>query len=101
MKKSDLVQRLSLRFPDLIGRDAHVSVKLIHDGIMQALFERKRVEIREFGVFEVHHRPPRNACNPKTGETYRVGDRYLPHFRPGKELRSRVEAAARLGAALP
>ena len=101
MLKSELLHRLALRHLSLSDSDIYVAVDLIHRAVSDALVKRKRVEIRDFGVFEVNHRKPRSARNPKTGEKLLTRAKYIPHFRPGKELRERVEAAALRGESLP
>ena len=59
----------------------------------EALINNQRIEIRGFGSFSLHYRPPRNAHNPKTGEKVVTMAKYSPHFKPGKELRERVDAS--------
>jgi integration host factor subunit beta len=92
--KSELIERLASRFRQLLMKDAEVAVQTIHEGMTQALQDRKRIEIRGFGTFSLSHRPPRVARNPKSGESVRVPERYLPHFKAGKELRERVDDTA-------
>jgi integration host factor subunit beta len=58
----------------------------------QFLAEGKRIEIRGFGSFSLHYRPPRTGRNPKTGEAVSLPAKYVPHFKPGKELRDRVNS---------
>ena len=58
-----------------------------------ALAMGDRIEVRGFGSFSLHYRPPRVGRNPKTGSTVHVPDKYVPHFKPGKELRERVKDA--------
>jgi len=58
----------------------------------QALASGERIEIRGFGSFSLSHRPARQGRNPKTGATVMLPERYVPHFRPGKDLRDRVNA---------
>jgi integration host factor subunit beta len=64
--------------------------------LAQVLASGERIEIRGFGSFSLHYRPPRIGRNPKTGESVQLGAKFVPHFKPGKELRERVD----LGAAL-
>jgi integration host factor subunit beta len=90
MTKSELIARLAARFRHLVTKDAEIVVRTIHASMSQALQERKRIEIRGFGSFSVSHRPPRVARNPKSGEAVRVPEKFLPHFRAGKELRERI-----------
>jgi integration host factor subunit beta len=94
MTKSELIERLAWRFRQLVAKDADVAVKTIHDAMTQALNDGKRIEIRGFGSFCLNHRPPRVGRNPKSGEKVRVPAKYVPHFRPGKELRERVYVPA-------
>jgi integration host factor subunit beta len=58
----------------------------------QALASGERIEIRGFGSFSLHYRPPRQGRNPKTGTTVALAGKYVPHFKPGKELRERVNS---------
>jgi len=81
-----------------VAKDAEIAVRTIHEAMTQALRERKRIEIRGFGSFSLSHRPPRIARNPKSGEAVRVPEKYLPHFKAGKDLRERVYEPA-VGAA--
>ena len=93
MTRSDLVAILAKNFPALTVKDAEMAVKEIIDAIGEAIARGDRVEIRGFGVFSVHQRPPRIARNPKTGEKVSVPAKAMPHFKPGKELRERVDQA--------
>ena len=69
------------------------SINHILELMSEALINGKRIEIRGFGSFSLHYRPPRNAHNPKTGEKVITDAKYSPHFKPGKELRERVDAS--------
>jgi integration host factor subunit beta len=91
MTRSELVVRLAARFPKLIAKDADCAVKMILDAMTDALARGHRVEIRGFGSFALSHRPPRVGRNPKSGEQVRVPEKYVPHFKAGKELRERVD----------
>lgn len=90
MKKSDLIARLSQRFPGLSATDARVSVGLILQGIAEALSAGQRVEIRGFGSFSIAYHRPRVGRNPRTGEPVPVPAKASPHFKAGKDLRRRV-----------
>jgi len=92
MTRSDLIQRLTGRFPQLTLADTEVSVKTVLDAISQRLSEGGRAEIRGFGVFSLNVRPPRIGRNPKTGEKVNVPEKRAPHFKAGKELRERVDS---------
>lgn len=94
MTKSDLIERLSERQSMLNYRDVELAVKLILEQMSENLSEGDRIEIRGFGSFTLHHRPARIGRNPKSGEAVKLDEKYVPHFKPGKELRDRVNAAA-------
>jgi len=94
MTKSELVSRLAARFPQLVAKDADCAVKMILDAMIEALVEGHRIEIRGFGSFGLNHRPSRVSRNPKSGEKVQVPAKRVPHFKAGKELRERVDAAA-------
>lgn len=96
MTRKQLIAALARRFPTLTEQDAALSVKYIFDALAGALVQGGRVEVRGFGSFSVRTRPPRNAHNPKTGEPVAVGEKRVPHFLPGKELRERVDCSSQL-----
>lgn len=91
MTRSDLVARLAERFGQLTQRDAEFAVKTILDAMSEALAKGHRIEIRGFGSFALNYRPPRVGRNPKSGEKVQVPEKYVPHFKAGKELRERVD----------
>jgi len=93
MTKSELIARLAERFPQLVVKDADLSVKMILDAMTEALAKGDRIEIRGFGSFSLNYRPPRTGRNPKTGEKVQVPAKHVPHFKAGKELRERVDEA--------
>lgn len=90
MTKSELILRLSKKYPHLYQRDIETLVATIFDDISQALVEGGRVELRGFGAFSIRKREARKARNPKNGQEVRIGERYAIYFRTGKELRERV-----------
>ncbi len=94
MTKSELIERISLRLTHLMQKDVELAVKLVLDQISNALSRDERVEIRGFGSFSLHHRPARVGRNPKTGESVNIPPKSVPHFKPGKEMRERVNANA-------
>jgi integration host factor subunit beta len=94
MTKSELIARLAERFPQLVAKDADMSVKMILDAMTEALAIGDRIEIRGFGSFSLNYRPPRTGRNPKTGSKVQVPAKYVPHFKAGKELRERVDQLA-------
>lgn len=93
MTKSDLIARLAERFPQLVAKDADFAVKMILDAMSEALAKGDRIEIRGFGSFSLNYRPPRVGRNPKSGDKVSVPEKWVPHFKAGKELRERVDSA--------
>lgn len=92
MTKSELIEILARKQPQLNSKDVELAVKTILEHMVQVLSNGERIEIRGFGSFSLHYRPPRVGRNPKTGESVQLGAKYVPHFKPGKELRERVDA---------
>ncbi|ACL72628.1 integration host factor subunit beta [Thioalkalivibrio sulfidiphilus] len=92
MTKSELIEILARKQSHLAYKDVELSVKTMLEHLSQALATGDRIEIRGFGSFSLHFRPPRVGRNPKTGETVSLPGKYVPHFKPGKELRERVNA---------
>lgn len=92
MTRSDLVEALASRFAQLGQRDAELAVKAILDAMSDAMVQGQRIEIRGFGSFSVTHRPPRIGRNPRSGESVAIPEKRVPHFKPGKALRERVDA---------
>jgi len=90
MTKSELMEALAKKQSQLAFRDVELAVKTILEQMTQALATGDRIEIRGFGSFSLHFRPPRMGRNPKTGEPVPLAGKYVPHFKPGKELRERV-----------
>ena len=90
MTKSELIQRLSKRYPHLYQRDIEVLVNTMFEEITKALATGNRVELRGFGAFSVRSREARAARNPKNGAMVSVGSRNAIYFRTGKELRERI-----------
>ncbi|MBK1692838.1 integration host factor subunit beta [Ectothiorhodospira mobilis] len=94
MTKSELIDILARKQNHLAYKDVELSVKTLLEQMSQALATGDRIEIRGFGSFSLHFRPPRVGRNPKTGETVSLPGKYVPHFKPGKELRERVNEPA-------
>ncbi len=90
MTKSELIEVLHREQPHLKTEDVEMAVKLLLDLMSGTLAQHDRIEIRGFGSFSVHYRSPRTGRNPKTGVAVELPSRHVPHFRPGKELRTRV-----------
>lgn len=90
MTKSELIERITMQQGQLSSKEIELAVKAILDHMTHTLGVGDRIEIRGFGSFSVHYRAPRVGRNPKTGESVALEGRYVPHFKPGKELRDRV-----------
>jgi len=95
MNRSDLIAVIAKEQSHLDYGDVELAVKYILEHMTQALASGERIEIRGFGSFSLSHHPSRRGRNPKTGATVMLPERYVPHFRPGKELRERVNAVYR------
>ncbi len=94
MTKSELIELLSERQRHLGPSDVEMAVKTILEQMSETLASNERIEVRGFGSFSLHYRPPRTGRNPKTGAAVELPGKYVPHFKPGKELRERVNSAA-------
>jgi len=92
MTKSDLIDLMASGQSTLSERDVEYAVKVMLQQMSDALASGERIEIRGFGSFRLHSRPARIGRNPKTGAAVAVPARHVPHFKPGKELRNRVNA---------
>lgn len=90
MTKSELIEVLAQKNSDLPFKDVEQAVKTLLEHMSESLAGGERIEIRGFGSFSLHYRPPRLGRNPKTGEAVALTGKYVPHFKPGKELRTRV-----------
>lgn len=90
MTKSELIEYISEKQTQLTLKDVEVSIKLLLDHMSEILASGERIEIRGFGSFSLHYRAPRTGRNPKTGEAVVLEGKYVPHFKPGKEMRDRV-----------
>jgi integration host factor subunit beta len=90
MTKSELIERIAAEQTQLSAKDVELAVKMILDHMAETLAEGERIEIRGFGSFSLHYREARLGRNPKTGEKVELEGKYVPHFKPGKELRERV-----------
>ncbi|AIL32913.1 integration host factor subunit beta [Basilea psittacipulmonis] len=92
MTKSELIEALSLQFPQFPARDSELAVRVLLDEMINTLADGGRIEVRGFGSFALTHREARMGRNPKSGEPVEVPAKWVPHFKPGKELRQRVDA---------
>ncbi|MBI79605.1 MAG: integration host factor subunit beta [Pseudomonadota bacterium] len=90
MTKSEFIELIASKQTHLPLKDVELAVKHILEVMSDTLAKGDRIEIRGFGSFALHYRPPRMGRNPKTGEPVSLSGRYVPHFKPGKDLRDRV-----------
>lgn len=91
--KSELIAEISRQLSHLPEKDIALAVNSVIEQMSTILSEGGRIEIRGFGSFCLHYRPPRKAHNPKTGEKLVTEPKYAVHFKPGKELREEVNAS--------
>ena len=92
MTKSELIEAIARKQKHLPAKDVELAVKHLLDLMSDSLAKGEGIEIRGFGSFSLHYRPPRIGRNPKTGESVALAAKHVPHFKPGKELRERVNA---------
>lgn len=97
MTKSELIELIASRQSQLSAKDVELAVKTILEHMSQTLETGERIEIRGFGSFSLHYREPRKGRNPKTGDAVQLTGKYVPHFKPGKELRERVNMGLQAG----
>lgn len=90
MTKSELIERIAARQQQLSQKDVELAIKTMIEQMSETLARGSRIEIRGFGSFSLHYRAPRIGRNPKTGESVGLSGKYVPHFKPGKALRDRV-----------
>ena len=93
MTRSELIDLMAESQNQLSPKDVELAVKLLIDCMAETLSSGERIEIRGFGSFSLHYREPRIGRNPKSGEKVELEGKYVPHFKPGKELRDRVNAS--------
>jgi integration host factor subunit beta len=93
MTKSELIEVLAAKQSHLAYKDVELAVRCVLEQMSSALASGDRIEIRGFGSFSLHYRPPRMGRNPKTGDAVALAGKHVPHFKPGKELRDRVNGA--------
>jgi integration host factor subunit beta len=94
LTKSELIERIAAHMAEqqaqLTSKDVELAVKTLIELMAHTLAQGQRIEIRGFGSFSLHYRAPRIGRNPKTGESVGLAGKHVPHFKPGKELRDRV-----------
>ena len=96
MTKSELIESIARKQKHLPAKDVELAVKYILELMSESLAGGKRIEIRGFGSFSLHYRPPRMGRNPKTGDAVALAGKHVPHFKPGKDLRERVNGGRNL-----
>jgi len=90
MTKSELIDKIAARQDQLSQKDVELAVKLMLEYVSKMLATGERIEIRGFGSFSLHYRASRTGRNPKTGDSVELEGKHVPHFKPGKEMRDRV-----------
>ena len=90
VNKKTLIEKISRNQDQLPQRDIELAVKTIINCMTRALSTGERIEIRGFGSFSLRYRRPRIGRNPKSGIKVQINERYVPHFKPGKNLKKRV-----------
>jgi integration host factor subunit beta len=93
MTKSEIIDILTRKQSHLSSKDVELSVKMLLENMSSVLSGGGRIEVRGFGSFSLHHRTARKGRNPKTGDQVNLPPKFVPHFKPGKELRERVNAS--------
>lgn len=93
MTKSELIELIARQQTQLSQKDVELAVNQIIESMIDTLAEGGRIEVRGFGSFSLHHRQARMGRNPKTGESVKLAEKRVPHFKPGKVLRERVDAS--------
>ena len=96
MTKSELIESIARGQKHLPAKDVELAVKHIIELMSESLGNGNRIEIRGFGSFSLHYRPPRMGRNPKTGDSVALAGKHVPHFKPGKNLRERVNNSRHL-----
>ena len=93
INKKELIEIIANEQDQLPYKDIELSVKTIIESMIDSLKNGKRIEIRGFGSFSLRYRNSRIGRNPKSGESVNIDERYVPHFKPGKDLKERVKTS--------
>ena len=93
INKKELIEIISNEQEQLPYKDIELAIKTIIESMIDSLKKGKRIEIRGFGSFSLRYRKSRIGRNPKSGETVNIDERYVPHFKPGKDLKERVKTS--------
>ena len=97
MTRSELIDLMADSQNQLSTKDVELAVKLLIDHMSETLSTGQRIEIRGFGSFSLHYREPRQGRNPRTGDAVELRGKHVPHFKPCKELRERVNRSVKTG----
>ena len=89
--RSGLVKILTEKQEHLAQKDIELAVRSLIDRMSSSLSSGERIEIRGFGSFDLRYQPPRTGRNPRTGEPVYIKGKYVPHFKPGKDLRKKIQ----------
>ena len=92
MTKSELIEAIARKQRHLPAKDVELAVKHVLEIMSESLANGQRIEIRGFGSFSLHYRPPRMGRNPKTGEAVALAGKHVPHFKPGKDLKELINS---------
>lgn len=92
MTKAELIEKLANKQRHLPTKDVELAVKHVLEMMSNSLATGERIEIRGFGSFSLHYRKARLGRNPKTGDAVSLSGKHVPHFKPGKDLREKVDA---------
>lgn len=90
MIRSELLQELSKQSPGMRGEEIERVVDVFFDEIAKRLADGGRVELRGFGAFSTRERDARKGRNPRTGDSVEVPGKRVPYFKPGKDMRLRL-----------
>jgi len=93
INKKELIEIIANEQDQLPYKDIELSVKTIIESMIDSLTKGKRIEIRGFGSFSLRYRKSRVGRNPKSGESVNIDERYVPHFKPGKDLKEKVKTS--------
>ena len=93
INKKELIEIIANEQDQLPYKDIELSVKTIIESMIDSLTKGKRIEIRGFGSFSLRYRKSRMGRNPKSGESVNIDERYVPHFKPGKDLKEKVKTS--------
>ncbi|EKE00830.1 MAG: hypothetical protein ACD_21C00267G0005 [uncultured bacterium] len=93
MVKSEFIEHIINRLQQLSAEDVERGINRLLECMSEALSKGGRIDVRGFGSFSLHYHPPRNAHNPRTGKKITTKPKYKPFFRPGKQMRDRINEA--------